>query len=663
MDELNTVELDSLRESLATTIFDQGVHYRILFVRGAGNEASDHEGSVCRAVRNLGHHVFDLDLGKHNGLTDMLLPRAGATAATTPGVASTVLKASTFDHFCTRLCPHIVILCSDGLTCTAEHAERLKNQGIVLVGASFDESTIAALAPPHTDVFDFYATWNRNARGRHHGARLTNTIEVPFAFDRGAITNPPAPERRRKRSAQALRRIIAGQLYEHRCMAVLETIFNCSPDTTPWLVDARIESIRHTLSRSLPRCKQVIVSGFYGASNAGDELILRAIASALHASDPAVQVKVAAENPVAVERDHGLQAFFGKHQNEALHHVRNACAVFVGGGGLWHDYSFARSGGLTGLFQEPQLSMASFAVLPMLGRFFNIPCHVIGMGVGPITSPDAFRMLRFVAELAETIHVRDEPSLALLAKAGVSKGKAFMAPDVVYALSLPKVEPASTLRQLKADGYTIVGINVRPWASCDERALCARVTQALQVLGPAIKLAIVTLPMQNADNTTLAHFVATLPGHVQHVVLTAPLAMEELLSTLIACDAVVAMRLHTCLLAHRLRKPVIGLAYDPKVDNHFEQVGRSAFAVALDAPASDIAKAIRLALGEEGRLPSETDRTLHTLEGRARAALTLATQRIAGLSCADTVFQAPEKLPSIRAELNQLRALHKVPRI
>jgi polysaccharide pyruvyl transferase WcaK-like protein len=268
-------------------------------------------------------------------------------------------------------------------------------------------------------------------------------------------------------------------------------------------------------------------------------------------------------------------------------------------------------------------------------------------------------MLRFVAELAETIHVRDEPSLALLATAGVSQDKAIMAPDVVYALSLPKVEPASNLRQLKADGYTIVGMNLRPWAPCDEANLLARVMQALQVLGPAIKLAIVTLPMQNTDNTTLAHFVAKLPEHVQHVALKAPLALDDLLTTLIACDVVIAMRLHTCLLAHRLRKPVLGLAYDPKVDSHFEQVGRSAFSVSLDAPASDIAKVIRICLGEEGQLPSETDRTLHALEDSARAALTLATQRLAGLSCAEAVFRAPEELPSIRAELIQLRALHK----
>ena len=653
------MELDSLREALAAKIFDQGVHYRILFVRGAEKEGSEHVASLCRALRNLGHHVFDLDLEKHGGLADTLRPRAGATADTTAGAATVFLKASDFDTVCTKVSPHIVILCADGVTLSAEHAERLKQQGIVLVGVALVEADSVALAPPHADVFDFYATCNRKSHDRCHGVRRTNTLQVPFAFDRGAITHPATSGRYRKRTAKAFHRIAAGHLYEHRCMALLETIFNCSPDTTPWLDESRIESIRHTLSRSLPRCKQVIVSGFYGATNVGDELILRAIASALHASDAALQVKVAAENPAAVERDHGLQAFFGKNQNEALHHVRTACAIVVGGGGLWHDYSFARSGGLTGIFQEPQLSMASYAALPMLGRFFNVPCHVIGMGVGPITTPDAFRMLRFVADLAETIHVRDEPSLALLAKAGVSQGKAFMAPDVVYALKLPSVKPAATLRHLKADGYTIVGINLRPWAPCDEADLSARVMQALQVLGPAIKLAIVTLPMQNADNTTLAHFVATLPEQVQHVAVKAPLTLDDLLSTLIACDMVIAMRLHTCLLAHRLRKPVIGLAYDPKVDSHFEQVGRSAFAVALDAPARDITKVIRVSLGEEGRLPSETDRTLHTLEGRARAALTLATQRIAGLSCDGTVFQAPEELPSIRAELNQKRALHK----
>ena len=41
-------------------------------------------------------------------------------------------------------------------------------------------------------------------------------------------------------------------------------------------------------------------------------------------------------------------------------------AVILGGGGLWHDYTFDRAGGLAGLFHGSTLSIPGLAVLPLL---------------------------------------------------------------------------------------------------------------------------------------------------------------------------------------------------------------------------------------------------------------------------------------------------------
>nr|WP_315481647.1 polysaccharide pyruvyl transferase family protein [uncultured Undibacterium sp.] len=594
---------------------------------------------LCRALRNLGHHVFDLDLDKHRDITDNPNGVSG-------GFAPIFLKPTDFDRFCDKLRPQIVILCAGGLTFHPEHAQRLKQQGIVLVGITLSDPKVFISVQAHAHVFDFHTTNARQALGLYQGAGVHNTLYFPFGVDRSLITQSNAPERYRKMTGASFRRIACAHLYEHRWMSLLETMFNCSPDSTPWLEDDRIQRIRDTLARSYPRCKPVIVSGFYGASNMGDELILRTIESGLRDSDAAVQVTVAAENPVAVERDHGLQAFSRKDLSQALHHARTAAAILLGGGGLWHDYTFEKSGGLTGIFQTPQLSMASFAPLPMMGRFFNIPCHVVGMGVGPITTPDALRMLRFVAELADTIYVRDEPSLALLSKAGVAQGKAFSAPDLVYSLDLLQSQTVSEavqpVLQLKADGYTVIGINLRPWVACDENELFSKLVQGIRSATGSTKLVLVTIPMQNQDNLTLRKFVSILGADIKYIELNAPLEFGTLLSTLMACDILLSMRLHACLVAHRLRKPVVGMVYDPKVANHFEQIDRLHFALALDATADHIGDAISAALREQGQVPVEIHHTLLALEAQAHAAFRVVVQRIAALHFAGRVFEAPK---------------------
>jgi polysaccharide pyruvyl transferase CsaB len=635
MDDLD--HLDVVREELAVKIFDQGIHYKILFVGRACLGSMDIVSCLCRALRNLGHHVLDLDLDKHRDLTDSPNGLSG-------GYGPIFLKPTEIDRVCARFKPQIVVLCAGGLTFYPEHAWQLKQQGMVLLGITLSDPKVFASVQAHVHVFDFHTTNAHQALELYQCAGVHNTLYMPHGIDRSSITQDNLPERYRQMSAAACNQAIFDELYEQRWMSLLETMFNCSPYTTPWLEAARIQSIRDTLAQSFPRCKPVIVSGFYGASNMGDELILRAIEAGLRDSDAAVQITVAAENPLAVERDHGLQAFPRKDLNQALHHVRTASAILLGGGGLWHDYTFAKSGGLTGIFQSPQLSMASFATLPMMGRFFNTPCHVVGMGVGPVTTPDALRMLRFVAELADTIHVRDEPSLALLSKAGVNK--AFVAPDLVYSLDLPQLQTASaqvqSVLQLKAEGYIVVGVNLRAWAPCDECELFARLLQAIRLATGSAKLALVTIPMQNHDNLTLSKLVLTLGSEVKHIELKAPLSLEDMLVALMACDMLLSMRLHACLVAHRLRKPVVGMVYDPKVANHFEQIGRAHFALKLDAPAAHIADAISAALCEQGQVPVEIHHTLLTLEAQARAALNVTARRIAALPCVNRVFEVPK---------------------
>lgn len=658
MASLDHHSLESAREALRIKIFDQGIHYRILFV-GRTHAAGTDDVASClsRSLRNLGHHVFELDLKKHRDLTESPVGVAG-------GVATVVLKPVEFDRFCHRVNPQIAIFCGSGLIFHPDHAQALKQRGIILVGLTLDDPDGIAASHAHANLFDFHTTTARRTLACYHGAGVLNTLYFPLGMDRGLLTQGDAPERYRKITRATFQRIASGHLYEHRWMSLLEVVFNCSPDTTPWLDDPRIQKIRQVLAQSLPRCKQVLVSGFYGAGNLGDELILRAIDSALRNSDAAIQITVAAENPVAVERDHGLAAFPRRKLNEALSHVRTAQVMVIGGGGLWHDYTFAKGGGLVAIFQEPQLSMASFASLPLMGRFFGTTCHVLGMGIGPITEPDAFRMLRFVADLADTIQVRDEASLDLLKLAGVAAGKAFVAPDLVYSLPLPVIPVAPavmpSVADLKAEGYTVVGLNLRPWQHCDERDLFARLAQALKMATRSAKLAIITIPMQDTDDLVLSKFVVAWGVDVQHIELKSPLSLEDLLGAISLCDLVLSMRLHACLLAHRLRKPVVGLVYDPKVANHFAQLGRSALAVPLDGTAATLADALTAALQEQGRLPNETQDKLRVLEEKAQDALNAAARRIAALPGADKVFEVPNLVESIRGELLELRAFRKL---
>lgn len=452
------------------------------------------------------------------------------------------------------------------------------------------------------------------------------------------------PERYRRMTGRAFARLVDSHLYEHRWMDLFAHIQAVVREGGHWLGEARTAEIGRILSESAPRAKHVVLSGFYGASNVGDELILRSIAERIEAADAAAQVWVAAENPEQVERGHGLQAFPRKALAQALHAARTASAVVLGGGGLWHDYTFERSGGLLGLFHAPQISIAGFGALPLMGRIFDAPFHVVGLGIGPLTDPDAKRMARFLAGHADSIMVRDAESAALAAELCPVPGRVRQAPDVVYGLALPEgAETPAEIAALRQRGYRIVGLNLRPWAHTDEDALVETVAGALVRASSGAPLAVVGIPMQageRVDSMMLARVAAKLGDAVPSLVLRAPLSTGQLISTLSSLDVLVSMRLHACLLAHRLGRPVVGLAYDPKVTQHFAEIGRSAtcLPLPLDDAAFDVALARVL---DEGRLPDAATRVLRDLERSAAEALDGMAAMIAQAPARDVVFEVP----------------------
>nr|WP_269211960.1 polysaccharide pyruvyl transferase family protein [Zhihengliuella flava] len=443
------------------------------------------------------------------------------------------------------------------------------------------------------------------------------------------------------------RRVITEHLYEHRWMELFARLADLTEENSGWLSDERRHALRETLSVSHGRAKKVIVSGFYGARNLGDEMILGSITQALTQHDDSVQVVVAAENPANVEASHGLQAFQRTNHVAAAHEVQTASAVIVGGGGLWHDYTYEAGGGLLSLFNGGKISMAGFGILPMMGRVLDRPYHVVGLGVGPLDDYGARQTVKFLAEHTESLYVRDPESARVLQSLPVAQDRITVGPDVVYGVDLPQPTEADLpeqVRELSAAGRRIIALNMRPWKNADMDAVSARVAAALRSLADQEPIAVVGVPMQagkSFDGRAIELVTAQLGADVPVIPLTAPLTTAQLAAVYRSASALVAMRLHACLVAHRLGLPTVGLCYDPKVRRHFEEVGRPEFGLPLEATAEELAGQLLAAVGAD--LPEATHAAVRELEAGARRALSVAATSIADSRRVDAVYTVPEE--------------------
>ena len=80
---------------------------------------------------------------------------------------------------------------------------------------------------------------------------------------------------------------------------------------------------------------------------------------------------------------------------------------------------------------------------------------------------------------------------------------------------------------------------------------------------------------------------------------TAPRTPTELVAIIAGCEAVIAHRLHACIVAYSYGRPIVGLGWDTKLDAFFETAGLSGcFSSAPDLSAQDVADLVTGAMAQ-----------------------------------------------------------------
>src|SRR5688572_14398501 len=90
------------------------------------------------------------------------------------------------------------------------------------------------------------------------------------------------------------------------------------------------------LPADAPRAvKRVVIAGYYGFGNTGDEAILAALLSDLQAREPGLSAVVLAEDTAGTASTHGVAAIHWRDVAGIARAIRGADLVLLGGGGLF----------------------------------------------------------------------------------------------------------------------------------------------------------------------------------------------------------------------------------------------------------------------------------------------------------------------------------------
>lgn len=309
---------------------------------------------------------------------------------------------------------------------------------------------------------------------------------------------------------------------------------------------------------------RIVISGYYGFGNLGDEAILATLVQQLKDRHELV---VLSANPPATEAEFGVRAIGRTDMTAIWQALTGASLLLSGGGGLMQDVT----GGL---------SVPYYAGLMKLAQWRRVPTMVFGQGLGPLNMLASRMLVRAAFGRAQAVTVRDRASYDLARALGVRSDRLVLAADPVLCLQPAPAERIDAIAQaigLSPD-LPKIAVAVRPWYTWFERqfkVFNTALTQLSMESGAQLVLLPFQMPGDERITEELYDCLRYRPeGHAAPVaMLQAPLTAPEMEGLIGRMDMVVGMRLHALIMAASSGVPSVGLVYDPKVAHLCNQWG------------------------------------------------------------------------------------------
>lgn len=295
--------------------------------------------------------------------------------------------------------------------------------------------------------------------------------------------------------------------------------------------------------------RRLLLSGYYGFDNFGDESILQLFVTQWRARRPADVIRVLSARPAQTAASYGVQAI-PRMSHAAISSALKETDVFIsGGGGLLQSSTSLRSlMYYTGLIHEARNG----------GR----KAVIFAQGIGPLGFTAKHIVRRTCANVDLAI-VRDAASARLLHEL-IPKVDVRVGADPVFLA--PRDASDEAERKLAAEGITgsgeLVAVVVRHARGIDR--IGNEIARAADRVAQRHGAGVVFVPFQRPDDVEAAVSIIrrcrTAP-----VLLGGGYDMPTMTALFRRCTAVIAMRLHALILAARLEIPFLAVPYDPKV--------------------------------------------------------------------------------------------------
>lgn len=317
------------------------------------------------------------------------------------------------------------------------------------------------------------------------------------------------------------------------------------------------------MKKSKFKFKKVLISGYYGFGNFGDETILSVLVKKLKEITP--DIRVFSSHPQKTKELYVVQSTFFVCSCQVLYRLMTCNVLISGGGSLLQDVTSIRS-------------LLYYLCVINAALFFRKKVIIFAQGIGPINNKFAAFLTKKTLQKCTLVTVRDRKSRLLLHKWGV---EADLVCDPLFDLAVPEHQPSNKvgvqLRRFKTlkdellnklaeyvnKNFSDKEIEIYSFQDSLDLAVCQKFEKILKSINPQIKTTLIFSQSSNQMIEKISKLDYMIAMRF-HAVLT---ALKFGIKTLAICYDVKVEKL-----AEEAQIPFVSMNADEDYDNSFEQL-------------------------------------------------------------------------------------------
>ena len=234
----------------------------------------------------------------------------------------------------------------------------------------------------------------------------------------------------------------------------------------------------------------VVVSGYYGFGNMGDESLLDVIAATLAEEIPGVKIAALTRHPKADAKRTGLRCV-SRFSPAAVRTIAGAKLLLSGGGSLLQDSTSRRS-------------LKYYAGVLGIAEMSGVKAYIYANGIGPVRDASNRKLTAKVVDRAAEVSVRDADSADELRRIGVKRERIRVTADPAFLIRpYDEHRLAKTMERIGVkDGFFAVSLRLpvqktaeNPMSVADDMVrTCAKITETYGLI-PFV------IPMQTVQDS------------------------------------------------------------------------------------------------------------------------------------------------------------------